>query len=135
MAHCVQSATVKSACQRCGGRAEKMHQPVFVRGTFCPKCCPACRQEAANAPAPTGSPQRVVVRTAVRRRDRPTQANAQPARGATQWIDAGWGHRPDDPWVHDRDRHAPEGSRWIPRRPDWFRNARTKPERGARHVR
>ena len=127
MAHCVQSATTKAACQRCGGRAEKMHQPVFVRGTFCPKCCPVCRQETAQAPG--ASPQGVVARPAVRRRELPAaETNAQPTRGATQWIDVGWGHRPDDPWIHDRDRHAPEGSRWIPRRPDWFRKVRTNPD-------
>ena len=129
MAHCVQSATAKTACQRCGGRAEKMHQPVFVRGTFCLKCCPVCKQETAEAQAPGPSPQGVVARPAARRRERQTaQADTQPARGATQWIDAGWGHRPDDPWIHDRDRHAPEGSNWIPRRPNWFRNVRTKPD-------
>jgi hypothetical protein len=50
----------------------------------------------------------------VARRDQPA------ARGATQWKDAGWGHRPDDPWVHDRDRHQSR-PRWIPSRPNWFR--------------
>jgi len=118
MGHCVQTAIVKAPCQSCGGRAEKMHQPVFVRGTFCPKCCPVCGAEAtAMAKAtPAPAPLRGVVAVApVRKREA-----AAPTQGATQWKDAGWGHRPDDPWVHDRDRHGANRPRWIPSRPGWF---------------
>ena len=116
MGHCVQSATVKGPCQQCGGYAEKMHTPIFARGTYCPKCCPVCsaKPEQSSAPAP---PPRGLV-------SRPPQRASTPARTGSQWLDAGWGHRPDDPWIHDRDRHAPEP--WVPRRPDWLRNVRAR---------
>ena len=114
MAHCVQTTIVDAPCASCGGRAEKMHQPIFQRGTYCPKCCPACKTKDDAPPKPAPKLRGVVPAAAVARRDQPA------ARGATQWKDAGWGHRPDDPWVHDRDRHQSR-PRWIPSRPNWFR--------------
>lgn len=115
MGHCVQSTTAKSSCQACGGRAEKMHQPVFVRGTFCPKCCPVCGVKAAQVAAIQTSqakPRGVVLKRA----PAPAQAN-----GGSQWKSMGWGHSPDDPWTHDRDRHAAT-KRWVPLR-KWFSRA------------
>jgi hypothetical protein len=107
MEPCIQSANVTSPCLMCGGRAEKMHRPMFHRGTFCPRCCVVCAPRAASAPTTT---------TAA-----PAPRPARPAaQGGTQWKDAGWGPRPDDPFYHDRERHAPH-SRWVPRRPHWFR--------------
>ena len=120
MGHCVQTGIVNATCQNCGGRAEKMHQPVFHRGTFCPRCCPVCGEKAAataaKVPLQPPAPLRGVVAAArVKQREQP-----EAAQGATQWRDAGWGHHPDDPWYHDRDRHQPP-PRWIPSRPHWFR--------------
>ena len=89
MESCIQSALVNSACLMCGGRAEKMHRPLFHRGSFCPRCCPACAPKvaaapvsAAVAPAPGGTV----------------------AHGAKQWTDAGWGPRSNDPWYRDDER-------------------------------
>jgi hypothetical protein len=94
-----------------------MHQPVFVRGMFCPRCCPVCgpKATAPQAAAPAKPLRRVAASAGVKRREQPVAAQ-----GATQWKDAGWGHRPNDPWYHDRDRHQPR-PRWIPSRPRWFR--------------
>jgi hypothetical protein len=115
MAHCVQSGIVTAACTACGGRAEKMHQPVFHRGTFCPKCCPVCGENAVAAPPTQQAPLRgVVSASAVKRR--PTA----PTQGTSQFRDDGWGHRPNDPWVHDRERHQQSNPRWVPLRPNWF---------------
>ncbi len=90
-----------------------MHQPVFHRGTFCPKCCPVCGE---NAPTPQPAPQ-VPLRgvLAAKRSERPP-----PVRGTSQFHDYGWGHRPNDPWVHDRDRQQQSSPKWIPARPNWF---------------
>jgi len=114
MAHCVQTTIVDAQCANCGGRAEKMHQPVFQRGTYCLNCCPACKTKAAAPAQPPPKLRGVVPAAPMARRDQPS------ARGATQWKDAGWGHHPEDPWVHDRDRHEAR-PRWIPARPNWFR--------------
>ena len=114
MAHCVQSGIVTAACSNCGGRAEKMHQPVFHRGVFCPKCCPVCGKNAAPPQPAPPAPLRGVVVAAAKRSQTPA-----PARGTSQFQDAGWGHRPNDPWAHDRARH--ESPRWVPARPHWFR--------------
>jgi hypothetical protein len=48
MEPCVQSLTLSGPCILCGGRAQKMHRPLFRRGSFCPSCCPVC---AAGQPA------------------------------------------------------------------------------------
>ncbi|HUA57934.1 MAG TPA: hypothetical protein VML19_04220 [Verrucomicrobiae bacterium] len=114
---------MKTPCEKCGQRAEKMHTLVFTRGTFCPACCPMCAGKPEQPTAPAQAPRGVVPRPAARR---PQQAAPAATRGGSQWIDAGWGHRPDDPWTHDRDRHSSDRPRWIPRRPDWFRNVRLK---------
>ena len=113
MPHCVQSGIVTAACSSCGGRAEKMHQPVFHRGTFCPRCCPACGE---NAVKQAQTPLRGVIAVApLKRREQPASEG-----GGSQWKDDGWGHRPNDPWVHDRDRKQPR-PRWVPLRPNWLR--------------
>ena len=106
-----QSANVTSPCLTCGGRAKKMHRPLFHRGTFCPRCCPVCAPKTAPAVGIA-----TTLNTAVATQ-RPARRTAE---GATQWKDAGWGHRPNDPWYHDRDRHQSR-PRWIPSRPRWFR--------------
>jgi hypothetical protein len=118
MGHCVQSAVANAACRMCGGRAEKMHQPVFHSGSFCPRCCPVCGSKAAATraqPLAVATLRGVVAAATVKRAER--QPSAQ---GATQWKDAGWGHHPDDPWYHDRDRYQSR-PRWVPSRPRWFR--------------
>jgi hypothetical protein len=107
MESCIQSAIVSSACLMCGGRAEKMHRPLFHRGTFCPRCCPAC------APRPVAAPAAAASGAAPR-------AGATVPRGATQWTDAGWGPRSDDPWYRDDERREVR-PRWVPQRPHWFR--------------
>ena len=107
MEPCIQSAAVTSACLICGGRAEKMHRPVFHRGSFCPRCCPVCAPKLVGAQSRASSPPAT----------RPTQSAAE---GATQWKDAGWGPRADDPFYHDRERHD-RRPRWVPHRPHWFR--------------
>jgi hypothetical protein len=102
MEPCVQSVTMSGRCMVCGGRAEKMHRPLFHRGSFCPRCCPVCVLKpavAAAAPAP-----------------RPVKPAVE---GATQWKDGGWGPHPDDPWYRD-ERYDPR-PRWVPRRPKWFK--------------
>jgi hypothetical protein len=114
MPHCVQSGIVTAACDSCGGRAEKMHQPVFHRGTFCPRCCPACGENAVKS-ALTPAPLRGVIAAAPLKRREPESED----RGS-QWKDDGWGHRPNDPWVHDRDRQQPR-PKWVPVRPHWLR--------------
>ena len=111
MEPCIQSANVTSPCLACGGRAEKMHRPMFHRGTFCPRCCPVCAPKTAPAVSIV-----TTLDTAVATQ-RPSRMTAQ---GATQWKDAGWGPRPADPFYHDRERHTPH-SRWVPRRLQWFR--------------
>jgi len=110
MERCIQSAEVTGACLMCGGRAEKMHRPMFHRGSFCPRCCPVCTAAAApatNAAAVSAS--------------RPA---APSAKGRSQWADDGWGPRRDangqylDPWYRDARPHR-EPERWAPRR-EWF---------------
>jgi len=105
MEACVQSSSLTGSCLTCGGRAPKMHRPVFERGSFCPRCCPVC----ARRPNPTAAiPQHADV----------------PAQGATQLKDGEWGPRRDatgryvDPWYRDERRFPPP---WIPRRPNWFK--------------
>ena len=114
MPQCIQSAAVTGTCRSCGAREETMHRPVFGRGTFCSRCCPVCvfqkvaTSEPAKAPLPTARILGV----------RP--ANTAEAVLGSQWKDAGWGPRADDPWYHDREqRDAPP--RWVPRRPHWFK--------------
>ena len=104
-----QSANVTSPCLTCGGRAKKMHRPLFHRGTFCPRCCPVCAQKMSLA---TGIGTAWSTDVA---RESPARMTGK---AATQWRDAGWGPRPADPSYHDRERHTPR-SRWMPRR-RWF---------------
>ena len=105
MERCVQSAAVNSPCLMCGGRAEKMHRPMFHRGSFCPRCCPVCAPTAHPA---TPAPERVTPAVG----------------GLSQWADDGWGPRRDvkgryvDPWYRDTRPHR-EPVRWVPRR-EWF---------------
>jgi hypothetical protein len=110
MERCVQSAAVTSPCLMCGSRAEKMHRPMFHRGTFCPRCCPVC--------APTGGPRNIQSSQALR--TLPAHPANPSGQGATQWQDAGWGPRADDPWYHDGERRDPQ-PRWAPPRPHWFK--------------
>jgi hypothetical protein len=117
MGHCVRTTIVNADCKSCGGRAERMHQPVFVRGVYCPKCCPVCGAKATATAQAVPPPLRGVVAAPVRKSMQPAVA----ATGATQWKDDGWGHRPDDPWAHDRVRHQQSTTQWIPPRPKWFR--------------
>ena len=112
MERCVQSAAVNSPCLMCGGRAEKMHRPMFHRGSFCPRCCPVC--------APAAVPAAANVAT-----DVPLPRPATPlAQARSQWADDGWGPRRDvkgryvDPWYRDTRPHR-EPVRWVPRR-EWF---------------
>jgi len=106
MERCVQSAAVNSPCLMCGGRAEKMHRPMFHRGSFCPRCCPVCTPTAR--PAVSVAPERVTPAVG----------------GLSQWADDGWGPRRDakgrcvDPWYRDTRPHR-EPARWVPRR-EWF---------------
>lgn len=108
MERCIQSAAVTSACLMCGARAEKMHRPMFHRGSFCPRCCPVCAPKPVAGPSPAMAPLGAA----------PLAGAA--AQGATQWKDDGWGPRAGDPFYHDRERHATR-PRWVPRRPYWFR--------------
>lgn len=110
MEPCIQFANVTSPCTMCGERAEKMHRPMFHRGTFCPHCCVVCAPKTAAAAGIAS-----VFSTAVATQ-RPARMTAQ---GATQWKDDGWGPRPADPFYHDRERRSPH-SRWMPRRQRWF---------------
>jgi hypothetical protein len=112
MERCVQSAAVNSPCLMCGGRAEKMHRPMFHRGSFCPRCCPVCAVAAVPAAANVAT-------------DVPLPRPATPlAQGRSQWADDGWGPRRDangqciDPWYRDS-RPLREPERWVPRR-EWF---------------
>jgi hypothetical protein len=69
-----------------------------------------------RAQLPAVAPLRgVVVAATVKGPEQPPSAQA-----ATQWKDAGWGHHPEDPWYHDRERHQSR-PRWVPSRPHWFR--------------
>jgi len=112
MEACIQSAAVTGACLMCGGRSEKMHRPMFQRGSFCARCCPVCKV-AATATAVSAAT------------DTPLPHPTTPlAEGRSQWADDGWGPRQDDhgryvdPWYRDtRPLHEPDG--WIPRR-EWF---------------
>ncbi len=105
MGACIQSESLSGPCVTCGGRAKKMHRPLFHRGSFCPRCCPVCAAKAA--PAAATPPESSVTE-----------------QGATQWKDGGWGPRRDtrgrcvDPWYRDERRFPPP---WIPRRPNWFK--------------
>jgi hypothetical protein len=84
------TVVVTAACTACGGHAEKMHQPVFHRGTFRPKCCPVCGENApATQPTQQAPLRGVVAASAVRRRA------ATPTQGTSQFRDDGWGHRPN----------------------------------------
>ena len=109
MEHCIQSANILSPCLMCGGRAEKMHRPMFHRGSFCARCCPVCSRTASAEPA--------AVRTVIGFVPRPA---TQAAQGATQWKDGGWGPRLNDPWYHDRERHESRRP-WVPPRANWFK--------------
>ena len=112
MVPCIQSAVVTSPCLMCGGRAEKMHRPMFHRGSFCPRCCPVCVPAMVSAATPAPS----------------TAVAPRPARpllsGRSQWADGGWGPRLDangrhvDPWYRDTRPHR-EPEPWVPHR-DWF---------------
>lgn len=110
MEPCIQSANVTSPCLICGELAEKMHRPMFHRGTFCPRCCVVCAPKMAPAAGIAPVANSTVA----------TQNRAGPtAQGATQWKDDGWGPRPADPFYDDRERNTPH-SRWVPRRLRWF---------------
>src|SRR5580658_6185871 len=98
MEPCIQSANVTSPCLTCGGRAKKLHRPLFHRGTFCPRCCPVCAQKMSLA---TGIGTAWSTDVA---RESPARMTGK---AATQWRDAGWGPRPADPSYHDRERHTP----------------------------
>jgi hypothetical protein len=93
MEPCIQSANITGACLMCGGRAEKMHQPMFHRGIFCPRCCVVCAPKTASA-ATVATASNMALAT-----QSPARLAAQ---GATQWKDDGWGPRADDPFYHDR---------------------------------
>jgi hypothetical protein len=105
MEPCVQSTSLSGPCLLCGCRAQKMHRPLFRRGSFCPRCCPVCAVKAAAAAATP-------------------PASEPPAQGATQGKEGGWGPGRDargrciDPWYRDERRFPPP---WIPRRPHWFK--------------
>ena len=114
MERCIQSANISSPCLMCGTRVEKMHRPMFHRGSFCPRCCPVCVPAAAAAAVSATVPEAVAAIGLV-----PRTAKS-PAQGATQWKDGGWGPRADDPWYHDRERRDSRPS-WIPPRPNWFK--------------
>jgi hypothetical protein len=110
MEQSIQSANITSPCLMCGARAEKMHRPMFHRGSFCPRCCPVCAQtDHTSAAAPPPTTTGIV--------PRPAKPAAQ---GASQWKDGGWEPHADAPFYHDRERHETQ-PRWVPRRPHWFR--------------
>jgi hypothetical protein len=112
---CERSSTVDAACRMCGGRAEKMHQPVFHRGSFCPRCCPICSSKTAAA-APKISASTLGRHPGVvasQRTERP------PGRGASQWKHLGWGPRSDAPCYRD-DRWSNRRPVWVAP-PNWFR--------------
>jgi hypothetical protein len=70
----------------------------------------------AGKPAQTPARLRGVIAAAQpKRREQPASEH-----GPSQWKDDGWGHRSNDPWVHDRDRRQPR-PRWVPFRPHWLR--------------
>ena len=93
MEPCVQSASLSGPCIECGGRAEKMHRPLFRRGSFCPRCCPVCAGQPAAA------------------RRHTSESEARRLQGATQGKDGGWGPGRDargrciDPWYRDERRY------------------------------
>jgi len=99
MEPCIQSITMSGPCVTCGGRAQKMHRPMFRRGTFCPRCCPVCAGQPASAAAT------------------PSEVEA-PAQDASEQKEGQWGPHPNDPWYRDERRYPPP---WIPRRPHWFK--------------
>jgi hypothetical protein len=45
MEPCIQSANVTSPCLTCGGRAKKVHRPLFHRGNLLPAMLPGLRAE------------------------------------------------------------------------------------------
>jgi hypothetical protein len=44
---CYQMSRTVLACKACGKRPDVLHIPTRVVGTYCPKCCPACRRKPA----------------------------------------------------------------------------------------
>jgi len=99
MEPCVQSITMSGACSMCGGRAQKMHRPMFRRGLFCPRCCPGCADQPPSAVAT------------------PSETEA-PTLAAGERKEGRWGPHPNDPWYRDQRRYPPP---WMPRRPHWFK--------------
>jgi hypothetical protein len=99
MEPCVQSITMNGPCVMCGGRAQKMHRPMFRRGSFCPRCCPVCKGQPASAAVT------------------PPEAEA-PTQDTSELKEGRWGPNPNDPWYRDERRYPPP---WIPRRPHWFK--------------
>lgn len=102
MEPCVKLAAVSGVCVMCGRQTEKMHRPLFHRGSFCPLCCPVCARKPVKASTAA-----------------PRQANPE-AQGTSQWKDGGWGPHPDDPWYREDERRD-SALRWVPARPKWFR--------------
>jgi hypothetical protein len=51
MLSCVRSTRCPCECSRCrrplAGR--EAHLPIFYAGVYCGRCCPACRQDPAEA--------------------------------------------------------------------------------------
>ena len=87
---CIESIGDTAVCLACGVCPEKIHRPLFKRGSFCPACCPVCAV-ATLAPA------------------------AHAAAGTSAYVEAG---RSSDPWYRDTRQDAPPP--FIPQRRDWI---------------
>jgi len=117
---CIETAAIDKPCSRCGGRAERMHSPIFRRGVYCSaRCCPVC------SPTPEPLPREPTLGPRPPEPPRPLPKRMAPG---SSFLDLGFGpDRRNDPWYRDgpEDRAARSlrpPDRWLPRMPPgWLR--------------